>query len=582
MTLHELESPDALTSFIEQNDNTLICFSATWCGPCKRSKPDLEAMASSYSNNNGNGNGNDEDVLLKFGIVYEHNLGNAIHSYGVRAFPTYILFTPAEEETSGKTKNPVGKVEGANFDKIRALISQASLKKKKNQFEGTGNSLGGEVAASHEDAKALRLKRFAINNNDNNATTTTPQAQAQDDDDDKISTNDDDKDVEMEDVSKDTKKTDDKVELVDPTEKLDKESLEQLTGAMGFSLIRAQKGLLYGQGNTVEGAVEWLMNHQDDADIDDPIPKQEQEKEKASASSSSGDEVKSYKCNTTGKLFSSMASLELYANRTGYTDFEECTEAIVPLTEEEKAEKVKHLKELLKKKRQEREESEKQDDINREKSRRLMGKEMAKTREQMEMDTRKRNAYLRKKEKEDAKRERERIRRELAKDKAERMANKGKLSSRLGVDGYNPDGIQYDVSDGTEPTSSSTTTTTTTKPSSTSVGGPSAHKIEDYIQKVSSYRAGGDGGKCLKTLLAYVRNVVEKPQEDKFKTIKTDNKVYKAKVKPFVGAKNLLLAVGFQPNNNSTTELVLKEDADMKLLETTKNKLEKAYNDYMA
>lgn len=77
---------------------------------------------------------------------------------------------------------------------------------------------------------------------------------------------------------------------------------------------------------------------------------------------------------------------------------------------------------------------------------------------------------------------------------------------------------------------------------------------------------------------------MEKPQEDKFKTIKTDNKVYKAKVKPFVGAKNLLLAVGFQPNNNSNTgtELVLKEDADMKLLETTKNKLEKAYNEYMA
>lgn len=274
-----------------------------------------------------------------------------------------------------------------------------------------------------------------------------------------------------------------------------------------------------------------------------------------------------------------MTSLELYANRTGYTDFEECTEAVVPLTEEEKAEKMKHLKELLKKKRQEREESEKQDEIIREKSRRLMGKEMSKTREQMEMDTRKRNAYLRKKEKEDAKKERERIRRELAKDKAERMANKGKLSSRLGVDGYNPDGIQYDVSDGTEPTSSSTSTT---KPSSSSVG-PSAHKIEDYIQKVSSYRAGGDGGKCLKTLLAYVRNVVEKPQEDKFKTIKTDNKVYKAKVKPFVGAKNLLLAVGFQPNNNNTgTELVLKEDADMKLLETTKNKLEKAYNEYMA
>ena len=63
---------------------------------------------------------------------------------------------------------------------------------------------------------------------------------------------------------------------------------------------------------------------------------------------------------------------------------------------------------------------------------------MAKTREQMEMEQRKRDAIQRKREKEAAKRERERIRAELEKDKLERKANKGKLSSRLGVDGYNP------------------------------------------------------------------------------------------------------------------------------------------------
>lgn len=63
----------------------------------------------------------------------------------------------------------------------------------------------------------------------------------------------------------------------------------------------------------------------------------------------------------------------------------------------------------------------------------------------MEAEARKRTAMLKKKEKEDALRERQRIRAELEKDKRERAANKGKLSSKLGIDGYNPDAIQVSV-----------------------------------------------------------------------------------------------------------------------------------------
>jgi len=55
-----------------------------------------------------------------------------------------------------------------------------------------------------------------------------------------------------------------------------------------------------------------------------------------------------------------------------------------------------------------------------------MGKEMAKTREEVEREQHKQDTTLRKKEKDDAPRERERIQAELAKDKAERQANKGK------------------------------------------------------------------------------------------------------------------------------------------------------------
>ena len=223
----------------------------------------------------------------------------------------------------------------------------------------------------------------------------------------------------------------------------------------------------------------------------------------------------------------------------------------------------------MKAKRAEREEAEKVDNTEREKQRRFMGKEMAKTREELEKEQRKREAYLRRKEKEDFKKERLRLRMELEKDKAERAARGGKLQSRLGVEGYKPDAVQYDK----EMDDDEDTTTTTTAPAKKAA--PNAKKIDDYITKISSYRAGGDGERCLKTLLAYLKNPIEKPDEAKFRTIKTDNKVFKTRVKPFIGAKQLLMACGFQENEGGTA-LVLADDAPTAILAETKSKIEKA------
>ena len=191
----------------------------------------------------------------------------------------------------------------------------------------------------------------------------------------------------------------------------------------------------------------------------------------------------------------------------------------------------------------------------------------------MEIEQRKRDAIARKREKEAAKRERERIRAELEKDKLERKANKGVLKSRLGVDGYNPDGIQYDKDAEEGETGAEGT------PQKKKSSGASAAKIDEYITKVSSYKAGGDGGKCLKLLTLFVGNVVDNPGEVKYQSINTEGKAYKAKVKPFLGAKSLLMAVGFSPNEGGD-KLVLKEDADPELLKSTKEKLEAAFAAY--
>ena len=95
MTLIELTSPSTLINFLTTHPYSLICFSATWCGPCKASKPQLELLAHDYASNSSSIGGS---VDVNVGIVYEHVLGNDIHKYRIRVFPTYVLFKKGGQE----------------------------------------------------------------------------------------------------------------------------------------------------------------------------------------------------------------------------------------------------------------------------------------------------------------------------------------------------------------------------------------------------------------------------------------------------------------------------------------------------
>lgn len=530
MVLVELESPTDLQNFIASHASCIVTFSAHWCGPCRASKPQLEALA--------------KDAPLAFGYVYESDLGDFLHTFQIRAFPTYVCFVSGKE---------VDRVEGVNFAAIQEMVSKHAVASSKMPDSG-GTALGGSGAAvlSPEQARQLRLAKLG-------AASPAPVAAAAKEEEEAPAPMETEEKTPQEDTSNDNMEVEEGkpgVVVKNAVDDLDPELLKTLTGEMGFTLIRAQKGLLYSSGGTVESAVEWLLQHQDDDDIDFPIPAGPLQK------------AQSYKCNECGKVLSNMANLELHANKTGHSDFEESTQSVKPLTPEEKAAKIEEIKHLLKAKRAEREENEKNEQLEREKQRRFMGKEMAKTREQMEAEQRKRDALARKREKEEARKERERIRAELEKDKAERRSNQGKLKSTLGVEGYNPSAIQYD--DGTE-------AVTQSKPKKAKAD---ISKIDEYIKKVSSYRAGGDGEKCLKILKAYVGNVADNPDEEKFKLINMDNKAFKTKVKPFIGGKQLLLAVGFAPKEGEPTTLVLDPDADMQVLKDTKDKLVKAIEEF--
>jgi len=541
MALKEIDNADTLKEFIQNNTVCVVTFSAHWCGPCKKSKPDLEKLA--------------ESSKVPLSIVHESDIGDYLHTFNVKAFPSYVLFVRGTEAE---------RVEGANLENVKKMI--VAHADKVGPAVG-GNTLGGSRSAA--EAKALRLDKldaqvaFAKTANtsaDNSETKkeeeeekVTPM-ETEESKPAATTVRDEGKTVVMEDAAIEEEKK-------NPVDELDEEAIKTLTEQMGFSLLRAQKGLLFSTGGTVESAVEWLLVHQDDGDIDEPIPE------------GAGEKARSYKCNDCGKILPNMANLELHANKTGHSDFEESTCIVKPLTPEEIAVKMEEIKTLLAAKRAEREETEKVDHVEREKQRRFMGKEMGKTKEQMEREQRKREARARNREKSDQKREKERILAELEKDKRERIANKGKLKGKLGVDGYAPSAIQYDNGKDvdSEPAAQ--------RPKTTSA---SAAKIEDYITKVSSYRAGGDGGKCLKVLKLLVGNAADNPNDNKYKKINLETNTYKNKVKPFVGAKNILLAIGFAlPQEGcDRTHLVLREDADIELLRSTKVKLEQALIKY--
>ena len=115
MTFTELESPDDLSEFIQNNSICLVTFSATWCNPCKWSKPDLEAMAP-------------KNPQVPFLYCYEHiltdedddflNTFTTIFCKGpITGFPTYICFVNGAESQ---------RVVGVKLDEVQAMINTAT------------------------------------------------------------------------------------------------------------------------------------------------------------------------------------------------------------------------------------------------------------------------------------------------------------------------------------------------------------------------------------------------------------------------------------------------------------------------
>lgn len=98
----------------------------------------------------------------------------------------------------------------------------------------------------------------------------------------------------------------------------------------------------------MQGALEWLEQNQDKS-IDE-IKAAAAEGEEGPALQP-GEEARSLVCNECGKQFRSHAQAEFHASKTQHVDFEESTEELAPLTEEEKKAKLEALRAKLADKR---------------------------------------------------------------------------------------------------------------------------------------------------------------------------------------------------------------------------------------
>jgi len=83
--VREIGQADALSQALAQNDIVLVDFYADWCGPCKRLKPTLHALADAYAGR-----------VAVVGVNVESGRDLA-SEYGVESIPDVRIFHQGEQ-----------------------------------------------------------------------------------------------------------------------------------------------------------------------------------------------------------------------------------------------------------------------------------------------------------------------------------------------------------------------------------------------------------------------------------------------------------------------------------------------------
>mmetsp|Transcript_7725 Transcript_7725/g.34270 ORF Transcript_7725/g.34270 Transcript_7725/m.34270 type:complete len:343 (-) Transcript_7725:1807-2835(-) len=290
---------------------------------------------------------------------------------------------------------------------------------------------------------------------------------------------------------------------------------------MGFPRNRAIRGLFYG-GSTMDAAITWIGEHDQEPDINDPLP---------------ADAV---------------------------------AEPKKELTAEEKAAKAQELKQRIAENRRIQAENEKIAEKTREKERIQRGKHMAETRKVVEEQERQRAIDLRRKDKEDEARERERLRQLLREDRIR----------RFGVEKANELEKQSEEAAARkkEQTELLKKKQAEEKAMREASGQDETIDMEKALKAMSAAVVKLDGNPtevrktCYLTMAKYITNIINQPSEVKFRKIRRENAAFQKRVIAADGGLDYLLAVGFREDIEEGF-LVLSH-SDMFLLNRVRGDLE--------
>jgi len=523
-----------LSTILAQTRNKLVVvdFFAQWCGPCRMMAPLFERLSNEHTD-------------VRFLKVDEASNREEVQSRGVRGFPTFHFYVDGRK---------VDEQVGANPQALESKVKEHKVQ----SFGGAGYSLGGgHVAATAEAARQARLRALG-GMGGAPAAAAAPMASS----------------------------GGDRAQSQAAPARVDAEMKESLL-MMGFPEVRIVKALVATENTSVESAVEWMMTHEGDPDIDVPL-------EGASAPAAappapaSGIDTAAVEaavaaaagprctedgvCDDVGGGESGVSTEGKAAEEGGEGKKEEEEEGEAaqaeaaspaqPLSEEEARAKLEELQAKLAERRAKEAEEAKKQSVQSEKQRRETGKGLLKQKEEFEAMQRRREIQKQKREKEAFKRERERLRLELLKDKFERVVENAMAEGRTP-----PSFEEFARSHGTIKHHGE-------QPQKRRAGAASPSKAADEaILKLKQFRAGGDGLRALKTCKIYVQNALAK-DEDKYHHINMDNKAFKARISSLLGGIGLLQAAGFVKHPDAR-ELVL-EHKDEERLSMVARKLDEA------
>ncbi|KAI8365145.1 ubiquitin-related domain-containing protein [Blakeslea trispora] len=211
--------------------------------------------------------------------------------------------------------------------------------------------------------------------------------------------------------------------------------LDTLVG-MGFSLNKVKKAIKATSGAGLQPAMDWLLEHPEVSDEpeEETAPQslsnttgtenQQQQQQQEGEIKEGEQTAQSLICNDCQKLFRDATGAELHATRTGHQNFAESTEAIKPLTEEEKKQKLAELKARMAAKRSAREHQEAEDKKQAEKIRRKQGQDLTNVKEALEAKEIQKALEKKKREKEEEKLAKARVKAQIEQDKKDRAAKK--------------------------------------------------------------------------------------------------------------------------------------------------------------